>query len=78
MFDRFYRINPAAVKVNPFGVRLPAADVFNAIEELKVFIIRLHFYWKRYENLRFLGCVFPPLLINILYHTSKCVARHGE
>lgn len=36
LFDRFYRINPNAVKANPFGVRLPAADIFASIEELKV------------------------------------------
>ena len=36
LFDRFYRINPNAVKSNPFGVRLPAADIFASIEELKV------------------------------------------
>ncbi|XP_059353285.1 uncharacterized protein LOC130701782 [Daphnia carinata] len=35
LFDRFYRINPNAVKANPFGVRLPAADIFASIEELK-------------------------------------------
>lgn len=38
LFDRFYRINPNAVKANPFGVRLPAADIFASIEELKVLI----------------------------------------
>lgn len=35
LFDRFYRIDPNAVKANPFGVRLPADKVFNAIDELK-------------------------------------------
>lgn len=46
LFDRFYRINPGAVKANPFGVRLPAADVFNAIEELKVsFLFRDKSYY---------------------------------
>lgn len=35
LFEKFYRINPTVVKSNPFTARLPAADVFNTIHELK-------------------------------------------
>ena len=36
LFHRFYRVNPDIVKSNPLAARLPATDLFNAINELKV------------------------------------------
>jgi len=40
LFHRFYRVNPDIVKSNPLAARLPASDLFNAINELKVMPLR--------------------------------------
>ena len=58
LFHRFYRVNPDIVKSNPLAARLPATDLFNAINELKVMP------WRRQQILAFieLAQVYRSLL----------------